>query len=254
MKIHVMSDLHFEHMTHTQLHDFWDRLEERVAGDGVDTVILAGDIGPLHRGQLFTNLDGFTSKYKRVFYTPGNHEFFGTSISRGHELLRDWEGELPRLRLLLPKRTFVTGSGTVTGGTLWYPDCGDTELKRYWIDYNRVSDGDPEFHVEHQKFLQHMPGDIVVSHHFPTEESVAPAWRGSSTNCFFNADIGETLETWKAQKTMPRLWIHGHTHNHMDYVSRFGFRVYCNPLGYPYEGANPMFWDRIVLDIGEFTP
>lgn len=246
MKAHIISDIHFEIRNKQQKQDFWTRLEAK-KGEA-DTLFLAGDIGSLKNSkvnELLDTLHHFEELYQKVYYTAGNHEYWGCGIQRGNEILNRWsEKVLPKTTCLMPGEIH----GNVSGGTLWYPDCQNPIEKRYWCDYQYISDSYTMIEAEHNKFIaQKELTDIVATHHFPTSESIEPRWAGESTNVFFCA----FLENWLGYKVskLPKLFLHGHTHNPMDYVSKFGFRVYCNPLGYPNENANNDFWDRLLIEV-----
>jgi len=252
MKMHVMSDLHLEHLQSQAFSKFFRQVEKRARLDSVSTLVLAGDIGSLAREvTIAAALRPFMDNYETVLYTPGNHEFFGTSLKEGHDVLLDLCAKTPfaNLKVLTPGMHYEHPSGpTFTGGTLWYEDPMDPLMQRGWVDYRFINDDGPGFYEAHDAFKAQRPGDIVVSHHLPTCESIADEWRGAYTNCFFDANMGDTIAEWQEKGASPKLWIHGHTHNHMDYKSILGMRVYCNPFGYPNERANPYFWERILVN------
>jgi hypothetical protein len=252
--LHVASDIHFEFMNKSEQDVFFGRLAEQATKDGAKAIVIAGDIGLLRDFRrpvtgLRDLLDRFFSIYEQVFYTTGNHEYFGYSIQTGNADLAEYAKNRPGFKLMLPGNRATEQGVEFTGGTLWYPDCGEPFLKKYWIDYNRIHDSEPGIDEQHKAFLAQTPGKVVISHHFPTDESIAEHWKGSGNNCFFCAYIDKQLETWGAANVLPKLWIHGHTHDPFDYVSRFGPRVYCNPHGYPNEGANPNFFSRLKVEI-----
>lgn len=45
------------------------------------------------------------------------------------------------------------------------------------------------------------------------------------------------------------LWVHGHTHCSVDYVTD-GTRVLCNPRGYGPHDLNPKFAPDLVVELG----
>jgi Icc-related predicted phosphoesterase len=122
-------------------------------------------------------------------------------------------------------------------------------MKKYWCDFDRIDDSWTKINVEHEAFKAAEPAEIMVTHHYPTYESVTERWKGEPTNCFFAANILGVLAKWEAEKKMPKLWIHGHTHDPLNYKSAYGMDVLCVPKGYPMEGANPDFWQNIKLEI-----
>ena len=84
--------------------------------------------------------------------------------------------------------------------------------------------------------------DVVVTHHLPSNRSVAPMFQGSPLNCFFVCEVESAIG-----ETAPQFWIHGHSHVPCDY--RIGpTRIVCNPLGYPDEPGT-RFDDHLVLKV-----
>ena len=260
MKLHVMSDLHLDLLNANQEQDFFKRLCDQDR-EGVKAVVLAGDIGSLKKTSrvLFGALESFCELYDQVLFIPGNHEYWGASLVEGRRRLDAIEKALPDLTVLRAGKQVVLPQShesshpdlTVGGDTLWFPEPYDAGLKEGWPDYEHISDSQ-DISREHQKFLKDtaLP-DVVVTHHFPTKESIASEYRDSEYNCFFCADLELWLAGVRARSAVrfrTRLWISGHTHYHFDYVSKFGFRSYCNPLGYRNEGSNPGFWDQLVVD------
>lgn len=251
MILHVMSDLHFEFMSKQMEDAWWAELDRRIVMDKPQAIVLAGDIESLRTQVVMQEtLEKFLTRYPKVFYTPGNHEYFNTSIKVGNFFLQGLEAKYKdKLHLLLPGTRVEFEGKVFTGGTLWYPDSHDPIAKRYFIDYRLIHDSNTQIEAQHQAFLAETPGDIVVTHHFPSEESIAARWKGDSGNIFFCAFIKDKLLEWQKAGKAPKLWIHGHTHDPFDYQSAFGFRSFCNPGGYPNEGANPNFWNRIKVEI-----
>ena len=85
---------------------------------------------------------------------------------------------------------------------------------------------------------------IVVTHHAPMRESLAPRYAEDLVSAGFVNHL-PTLARAPAS-----LWIHGHTHTSFDYVVE-GTRVVCNPRGYfsrrAQQWENPDFaWDKVV--------
>lgn len=253
MKIHVMSDTHLEHYHPQQRDAFFYALWERAKKDKPDCLVIAGDFCVINGKWRPVFVDGMKrvcGMYDKVYYVPGNHEYWGGWVEQSNEFLAElseqsWvDGYGKKLVVMLADGIRQHDTVSIAGGTLWYNEDKGTDF----IDYDRTYDAERSIPDAHNRFLR-MPlheTDIVVSHHFPTDESIAPEWFGYASNDFFCARIEEHLGTLSG---VPKLWIHGHTHGPMDYVSRFGFRVYCNPYGYPKEGANPQFWEKLLLEV-----
>lgn len=244
MKLHVMSDLHTEFWNDEhQKRWFYDLIDIKIEKDKPDAVILAGDIFLLREeSNVRPVVKEFVNRYPEVYYVPGNHEFFGTSIAEGLELLKNIDETNHNFNLILPGLHYANG---ISGGTLWFKASYEW-FKDTWIDYRLIKDSKDSIKDQHTRFLKAKPWehDIVISHHFPTEESIAEEYRASDINGFFCAGIESELTNVNA-----RLWVHGHTHKPMDYISKYGFRVYCNPYGYPHEVDNPNFFERLLVQI-----
>jgi Icc-related predicted phosphoesterase len=72
---------------------------------------------------------------------------------------------------------------------------------------------------------------VVVTHHLPTEKSVAKKYKGDRCNPAFASNLDEFI----LQHPAINFWVHGHTHDSVD-VMVGATRVLCNPGGYPMAG------------------
>ena len=255
-KLMVMSDLHMELMSANQIADFRVNFVNTFVANNPDVIVLAGDIHYLKKapdGQgMYQAFNFFNSFNVPILYVPGNHDFFGTDMRKFYSIRNNgpvptYEAVHTNLIHLNPRHPgFKMKDVGFKGGTLWYPNCGDELMMKNWIDYRAINNGFRQIHKEHAAFTKMVPSDIMISHHFPTDESIHSKYIGYMSNIFFCSYIDSIIEKWEKK---PRLWIHDHTHEPFDYVSKHGFRVYCNPLGYEGENCNPDFWDRCILEI-----
>lgn len=69
-----------------------------------------------------------------------------------------------------------------------------------------------------------------------------PKYKGSPLNRYFVGAAEQVFEN------RPALWIHGHTHESMDYLHGTT-RVLCNPFGYMDYEVNPHFNPALVVDV-----
>jgi predicted phosphodiesterase len=259
VRLHVFSDLHFEISERTAPEFFvsqgWHSLERRA-----EVAILAGDVGSTQPGRIVDTLVEplllFSRRYRDVFYVPGNHEPYGTSLRECSAQLVRHVVQNPDLANVHVLRAFPAATPTaaagraIHGGSLWFPSTEETEdpmRRRLLNDFHLIQDIDDAPH-EHEQLLASLrqrvsPGDLVVTHHGPSLLSVPTEFVGSVVNCFFTTDLEELIRTLK-----PALWVHGHAHNPLDYwVGET--RIYANPLGYPGEGSNPDFWQRVEIEL-----
>ena len=73
-----------------------------------------------------------------------------------------------------------------------------------------------------------------MTHHLPHWRSIHPKYEGIRSNPSFASDLDHLV------RLPVTLWVHGHTHESLDYVSN-GTRVVCNPRGYLPGEPNPAF-------------
>jgi hypothetical protein len=86
---------------------------------------------------------------------------------------------------------------------------------------------------------------VVITHHGPSNKSIAPKYAGSPLNPCFSSDLPADFFAAAA------LWIHGHTHASLDY-RHHNTRVVTNPRGYiSFKGdiENPAFNPGFVITL-----
>jgi Icc-related predicted phosphoesterase len=242
-RLMVMSDLHLE------FHP--DRGAAFVAAldpADVDVLILAGDIasGTCIGDALACICARFSSA--QVLYVHGNHEYYGLAPSQLAELTRHAVSANPNL-VWLNGDTVAIGGRRYLGHTLWFPDTPQARRhKRQLGDFAMIRRFEPwvyEQNAQAQAFLraETRPGDIVITHHLPSPRSTHPKYAGDPLNAYFVCDLDDVIE-----RSQPALWIHGHTHESMDYQAGHT-RVTCNPYGYFSFEVNPSFNRRLVIDL-----
>jgi predicted phosphodiesterase len=255
MKFHVLSDLHLEFAT-------FDPFQT-----DADVVVLAGDIGKGVNG-IYWARAAFPDK--EIVYVPGNHEFYG--LQRGETLaamrLAAQENDIH----LLDNDSVVIGSSDerdrvrILGCTLWTdfalfgPDMkvqamqtGHDKLNDFRLIREDASRFSPARSVElHEHSLAWLIGildtpfdgkTVVITHHLPSAQSVVERYKFNLLSACFASELDYLFGKMN-------LWVHGHTHENLDYESR-GTRVICNPRGYvSYGGAeNFDFNPRLLVEI-----
>lgn len=222
MKINIMSDLHLDFDRGTGFS--WTRKE-------ADVFVNAGDTceNPAKQAEI-ANLFDITVK--------GNHDYYG--------------GRFPKLKDDVGTR-YMRGNIIFAYATLWtnLDNMHDWySYKRHLVDGRYIQDLTWEAYVEkHEhdlKFLRDSCADVIVTHHSPFMESCHEKWKGSDLNASFHSDYADYVA--KEFRVIPKLWIHGHTHDACDYVLPCGTRVVCNPRGYPGE-PNHKNYDSVTVEI-----
>ena len=230
-----MSDLHFEHLP-----DYGESLLAALDPQGADALVLAGDILSFTLpDQALAAFDRFAKAYGTVFYVPGNHEYYRTGPQAGDALLEELQGAVAGLIVLEPGRVVEFGGHRFLGGTLWFGRHPKDNLYRIALnDFRLIEDFTPWVWEENRRCAEFLrrelrEGDVVITHHLPSERSTPPAFAGSPISMFFVSD----QEALIAERR-PALWMHGHTHRPCNY-SLGQTRVMANPKGYPKERRGP---------------
>ncbi|KAH9889490.1 Ser/Thr protein phosphatase superfamily protein [Cubamyces lactineus] len=229
---------------------------------------LLGDIGMTVDDRLFAWLHAQLERFKTVFFVPGNHEPYGTSLDESNARLARFAAECTKGESTSPKRGQhvllnrtrydLSPTLTVLGCTLWArlnPD--DLDVLRWGVnDFRRIQGFDPDaFQVAHARdaaWLAQAVADIargepqrrvvVMTHHAPTAEGTSdPKYAGGPTSSAFATEFVGS-EIWRAG--VVRVWMFGHTHWCCDFV-REDVRVVSNQRGYK-DGALGFVLDKVV--------
>jgi len=248
MRLHILSDLHLE---------FADFAPPAV---DADIVVLAGDIDIKGRGVDWA---------KRHFSCPvvmvaGNHEFYGGNFGSVFRRLRD-DARGSNVHVL-ENEFVVLGGVRFLGATLWtdYQLTGNQPLAQWdarqtMNDFRRIRDEryrkiTPvdllERHSASRNFLQAALAEpfagptVVVTHHAPCELSITDRFRQAPGH--LNASYASRLEMLMGPNVA--LWVHGHTHDSLDYTV-YETRVVCNPRGYAPDDVNENFDAELVVTL-----
>ncbi len=225
MKFGIFSDLHMEFQP-------WFFEPE------ADVFYLnAGDTHPqaLTR-DYFTKLMG-----PNYFHIKGNHDYYG--------------GTFANADMDFPDPVFLEkpdgGTITIAGATLWthIDPVRWWDFREYMMDYRSIKgmnyDRYMNAHKTHHDYLFNSGADIWVIHHLPSFESVHEKYRNSNGNDFFATELSHKL---LEMQRPPKLIVHGHTHERMDYMIG-NTRVICNPRGYPNEQPWYQNYEPLIVEI-----
>jgi hypothetical protein len=170
---------------------------------------------------------------------------------------------------LLDRDALILGGARFLGTTLWTdyalygsaPADLDRAMADAAVEMNdfrmiKWAEGEPlnpplvrELHVTQTQWLAQRLAEpfsgptVVVTHHLPHRQSIHPKYEGTRFNPCFASDLDHLVRPPVA------LWIHGHTHESIDYVVN-GTRVVCNPRGYMPREPNPSFDAVGAVELG----
>ena len=268
MKVQIASDLHLELLRRDPRLRSWQVVEP--APDAA-LLILAGDI---HQGAAA--VEAFVDWPVPVLIVPGNHEAYESSIQTSLLAMRA-AAEGTQVRVLQREAAVIEGVRFVAA-TLWSDPAvmGEREaaarvaLLQTMVDYRLIATDRPganaqerltidettDHHRRDRTWLetalhQDFEGPtVVITHHLPSQRSIAPRYAGSLSNAGFVSELESLMGAKRVQ-----LWIHGHTHSSFDYTVA-GTRVVCNPRGYARGlGSNPeQAWPTLSFENPEFKP
>lgn len=241
MKIRLVSDIHTEF--HRDGGKGWVASQNPA---GIDVLVIAGDLGTL---KIVPNvLYALCKVYPQVVYVNGNHELYGASFGECATKRRELNESLHNLHWLHNSATEIAGQRFI-GTTMWFRDDPMNVLYRHEMNDFRVIRGfTQQVYTENKEAVRYLQanirsGDVVVTHHLPSDRSVEKRYVGSDLNRFYVCHMDATI---MAQK--PALWCHGHSHASSNY--RIGTtRVVSNPFGYVGHDLNPDFDESLVLSV-----
>ena len=268
MKIQILSDIHNE------ISQF-----DPIQTDA-DVLVLAGDIGRKEEGIRWA-VSAFHGK--QIVYVPGNHEFYHGMRETVMEQMRC--ESIGGLRLNCVRSHAITGADysrvhflendeiiirdvRFLGCTLWTDFMLHGEAERPYsirdgksslADFRLIRENESRMftpgdairlHKESLEWLQDRLNEkyegktVVVTHHLPSIHSVAECYKDSLLSACFASHLDHLFDG------RIDLWIHGHTHDSVDYILN-GTRVICNPRGYvTHKGIeNLEFNPRMVVEI-----
>lgn len=196
--------------------------------DDIDLLILAGDIGCPYRSKSYL-MDEIDKPY---IYISGNHEHYNYRYSDViSDIFSDDFGGME-------KSSVDFQGNTYHACCLWTDLSNPLDLLMYengLNDCNQIKEwSGNKANIEFQKSLQFLQdnvkkGDIVITHHAPSFQSVNERWKGNLLNPSFTSNLDAFI-----LESKPKLWIHGHMHDSCDYMLG-ETRVICNPSGYSHE-------------------
>lgn len=257
MKLAIYSDLHLE----------FGKFEPPALD--VDVVILAGDIGKKHYGLRWA-AEAFPTQ--QIIYVCGNHEFYGERRDMVLSYLRKEQKKYAGRVHFLNNDEIVIDGVRFLGCTLWtdFALYGETNKAHAMSvagcsmnDYFKIRRGPGEEGAQNTNLLKpsdtlhyhqssvnwlgellDMPFDgatVVVTHHAPSLASVPDRFKENLLSASYASHLDALI-------VKSDLWIHGHTHDSLNYQIHDA-TVLCNPRGYVGHEINYQFKEDLVVEI-----
>lgn len=229
MKIQYISDLHLE--SHNNRMFF----EKYPVQPCADYLVLAGDIIPLNQiDQINLFLDHISHAFTKVFWIPGNHEFYGSDYKPYQSCnipIRENVFLINNQSVILEEYEFICSTlwSNLDLNKRWFLQYHINDFKyiKYQEDYIDALDYNA-FHIDALSFLEHKfqtanpSKTIVVTHHCPVILSIP----GQEN---FSSVYGSSLEELIV-KYQPLYWIYGHTHTANEMINIRNTSLLTNQL------------------------
>lgn len=253
MKIQYCSDLHLEFAQNTLF------LQKNPIKPVADTLILAGDItlwGQKNFKHWF--FDYVSEHWERVYYIPGNHEFYSGKDIRS---LEQPVMETIRENVFLVNNQVISMDNCDLFLTaLWshIPDNKSLLIEAHVSDFHLIKyHGKPfktkdfnKLHAQSIDFLRtSIPESkadhkIIVSHHVPSQVVNPEIYKNSDINPAFVSEQKDLI-----LELHPDYWIYGHHHANMPETEINGTKLVTNQLGYVQMAEHHSYRNSAVIEI-----
>jgi predicted phosphodiesterase len=223
--------------THLNLWNYNDKQIAVIFPGNSTNLILAGDIGDPDHPSLYKAIKIACSKYRRVIYIPGNHEFYnrvqGSKKTPATTLawFRNLEKTFTNFYFFY-RRTEVYDGVRIVGATGWSSSPNDTDWSKSISEEGRK---DKEF-IEQAISKSNEP--VLVITHYPSTMRVL---QDNFKNKITEYNYAQNLEYMFRYPV--HTWIFGHVHQSHDFKIPYSssmsgagnVRILCAPYGYPSE-------------------
>lgn len=256
-KLFLVSDLHINGINWSNVLSVLIKEEHKGSG-----LVIAGDIALASKLPFYSEFfNKLVANFKHVFIVLGNHDYWSSSLEKGKESYLWFFERYDNVTVLNCKTPpiEVNGKFFLIGDTLWtnfgnesissiamWPrtmnDC--VYIHAFQNEYKVLSVSEVlqehKFHLsEILKNIDSNPEKdfIVVTHHAPSEKSVANSYKGSYTNDYYYSDLEQVI----MERPNIKKWCHGHMHNRERYFVG-GTEILCNAFGYTNELSSKDFF------------
>lgn len=219
---------------------------------GGDILCLAGDIGYPELDSYYTFLDYCSSLFQYVFLIAGNHEYYRTSsnsqktISNTNEKIEQICRKFINVYFLRESSIYIPEYNlNVIGTTLWTKGADNIEDMYHYNDFQKIHDMNLCGYMDrlHKTSLLFLKDELqkhkydgstvlVLTHHMPSFQLIAPQYQGDELNHLFATRLDDLFYDYTIHH-----WICGHSHSPVQKTIG-NTKVWMNPVGYPGENKD----------------
>ena len=217
-----------------------------------DILCLAGDIGDPESDLYFTFLAYCSPLFKYVFIIAGNHEYYKTpahpqkTISNTNQKITQICNQFRNVIFLCESSVYVPEYNLhVIGTTLWTESGDDMDDMYQYNDFQKIHDMGMCGYMNrlHETSLLFLKDELqkhkhdgstvlVLTHHLPSFQLIAPQYKNSGMNHLFATNLDDLFRDYTIHH-----WICGHSHSPVQKTIE-NTKVWMNPVGYPGENKD----------------
>lgn len=219
---------------------------------GGDILCLAGDIGYPELNSYFVFLAYCSSLYKYVFVIAGNHEYYKTidhplkTIQNTNKKIIEVSKQFRNVHFLSESSFYIPEYNlNVLGTTLWTGGEIERDDMYGYNDFNKIQGMSMPGQMErlHETSLLFLKDELqkhkhdgskvlVLTHHLPSFQLIAPQYKDSGMNHLFATNLDNLFRDYTIHH-----WICGHSHCPVQKTIE-NTKVWMNPVGYPGENKD----------------
>ena len=248
MKLRYFSDLHLEHKSKSEL----SQLIKKIIIRPDDVCIIAGDLCEAKHPNYSSFMRFIDNNFKKTFIVPGNHEYYGGSISDINKYLRHQEHYYENVHILINDCVKYDGYNFI-GSTLWSKiydtkiyDTKIYDTKIYDInitadinvsnDFKKIKGLDiitrNALHKQSRDFIctslhnGSNNNNIIITHHVPSRKLINAKYKTPQFipwHDWYYADMDDIII-----KNNIKCWFYGNIHT-ADQNIFAGCHFLCNP-------------------------
>lgn len=251
-KLRIISDIHLE----------FGKYDLPVYGDEKEQIlIIAGDLAPIKKKLADKFLINVCDRFKYVIMVAGNHEYYykGSIVNDEVEVDKDNFYFLQNTLLMIEDLLIM-------GCTMWtnFNDREPIQMdvatgimtdfetikydKKYFTVTNWLAENEKSrnFLWDTLELFKHDDRKkVVITHHLPSVKSITESFYETRGIGYVYNYASDDMEEFL---NLSNLWIHGHTHDSVDYEEN-GCRIVSNPRGYHKYEENNNFNPELIIDI-----
>ena len=217
-------------------------------------LILAGDIGNPFKTNYYDFLLSCSYKYEYTFVVLGNHEYWGSNMSKTHEQVNIIFSKFKNV-FLLDNSIVETDNFVFMGCTLWSKILNEPlniqgdeynitidDKNITWNDLNRLHNEDVNW-LTNALGMYNEKNIVVITHHVPTYKLVHPYYdipKFKKYSDRFYTNLEHLI------KPPVSTWICGHSHCNMN-IEINDVNLHINAIGYPSENEKKYLNDKLRI-------